>query len=135
MSTWRFMAFIDFSKSWTSLGVIPRSSAPKFPSIGVNLLKVAGIGGERAVIHHASGEARLMNRQLQGEASAHAPSDRADVIAIHVLSPGQVHESRLQIADRSVLGQSAHQLVSLFRIGRYFAAVEVHRQRDVSLAG
>src|SRR5580693_1883063 len=46
----------------------------KVPEYGCkNLLEVVGIGRKRAVIHHASGEARLMNRELQRIPAAHAP--------------------------------------------------------------
>src|SRR5882762_451681 len=88
-----------------------------------------------AIIHHACGQFRLVHGQLEGPASAHAPSDRTNFAGIHVRARGQIGEGRFKVAHPAVIRQAAHQDVRFILVRSHFSAIQIHGQCHVPLLG
>ena len=74
-----------------------------------------------------------MQSDVERVASAHAPSDGADAIFLHVGLRREKVEGGVKIAFGAVFGNAAHDFVSHVGSSRDFAAIEIDGERDVSL--
>ncbi len=126
MDCWNFL---------TSSGVMSRSCPPKRPRIGALIFQFRRLGGEMPIVNDCCRQMRLGKRRIERVASAHTPSDGPDPIFFHARLRRQKVVGGAQITDSPVFGQAAHQFVRQIRIIGDFAAIQIDRQRNVSLIG
>ena len=101
----------------------------------IDFLQRVGVGGEMAVVDHRGGQGGFLQSDIERVASAHAPSDGADAVFLHVGLRREKFESGVKVAFGAVFGDSAHDFVRHVGSGRNFAAIEIDGERDVSLVG
>ena len=114
---------------------MPRScAAEKSEDRSVDLFQALGVGGEVAVVDDVGRERGFLQGDIQSIAAAHAPSDRADAVLLHVGLRFRNSNGGVKVAFGAVFGHAAHDLVGLIGRGRHFSAIEIDRQRDVALS-
>jgi hypothetical protein len=77
----------------------------------------------KAVIHNASSQTRLLNRELDREAATHRPSDRANVFRTNIGAIGKIMKCCVHIAYRAIFRQGALQLARFRDVVRDSAPV------------
>ena len=122
------------SNSRTLAGGIPSSFPPKFPSSGTFRPAIVGlVGDEPAVVDDRARQRRA--RRAPEPASSRRPCTsrpRRSACRPRRARP-QVGDRRLQVPHRAVLRQAPHELMRDVRVLGDLAAVEIGRERDVTL--
>ena len=74
-----------------------------------------------------------MNRELDREAAAHRPSDRANVLRVNIGASGQIMKCCFHIAYRAIFRQTTLQLARFRGVVSDFPPVEVHGNHNVPI--
>ena len=73
----------------------------------MDVLDLRGIVWQRAIIHNTRGKPRLMNCKMKRQATAHGPTERANMLCVNVRTGSQMVECRFHIYYCALLAKSA----------------------------
>src|SRR6266404_5882817 len=88
-----------------------------------------------AIVDDIGSQFRLLKRNVERVASAHAPADGTNTVFLHIGLRLQVLESGVQVTFGAVFRDSTHAFMGLFGSSSDFAAIKIEGQRGIALIG